>query len=79
MGIKNSYVARLSIGNDQKFDEHIRTVCIKAQRKLIVLMKIRKYLKFNKLKILFKTFFEFRFKCCPLTRMFHSINTIRRL
>ena len=38
-------------------------------------MRIRKYLDFNKTRILFKRFFESQFKYCPLTWMFYSRNT----
>ena len=42
--------------------------------KFSVLMRIRKYLDFNKTRILFKGFFESQFKYCPLTWMFYSRN-----
>ena len=48
----------ITIENELKFDEHISNVCMKAQRKHTMLRKIRKYLAFDKLQILFKTFFK---------------------
>ena len=39
-----------------KFDEYISNVCKKAQRRLAVLTRIKKYLDFKKLRLLFKTF-----------------------
>lgn len=39
--------------DELKFDEHICNVCMKAQRTLIVLTRIRKYLAFDKLRIFF--------------------------
>ena len=48
----------ITIENELKFDEHISNVCMKAQRKHKMLRRIRKYLTFDKLQILFKTFFK---------------------
>ena len=42
----------ITIDNDLKFDEHLNNVCLKANRKLSALMRIRKYLDFNKTRIL---------------------------
>ena len=39
----------ITIDNELKFDEYISNVCKKAQRKLTVLARIKKYLDFNKL------------------------------
>ena len=47
--------------------------------KLSALMRIRKYLDFNKTRILFKGFFESQFKYCPLTCMFYSRNTNNKM
>ena len=42
-------------------------------------MRIRKYLDFKKIRILFKGFFEAQFKYCSLTCMFYSRSTNRRI
>ena len=47
----------ITIANELKFDEHLSNVCLKANRKLSALMIMRKYLDFNKIRILFKGFF----------------------
>ena len=60
----------VTIKNELKFDEHLNNVCLKVNRKLPAL-RIRQYLDFNKIRILFKGFFESQFKCCPLTWMFY--------
>ena len=65
----------ITIDNELKFYVHISNVYMKAQRKLTVLTRIKKYLDFDKLQILFKTFFESQFKYCPLTWMFYSRTT----
>ena len=57
---------RRTIDNELKFDEHIKHVCLKANRKLSALMRIRRFLEFNKTRMLFKGFFESQFKYCPL-------------
>ena len=69
----------ITIDNDLKFDEHLNNVCLKANRKLSALIRIRKYLDFNKTRILFKGFFESQFKYCPLTWMFYSRNTDNKI
>ena len=69
----------ITIDNELKFDEHISNVCDKAQRKLTVLTRIKKYLDFNKLRLLFKTFFDSQFKYCPLTWMFYSRTTNNKI
>ena len=69
----------ITIDNELKFDEHISDICKKAQRKLTVLTRIRRYLDFNKVQLLFKTFFDSQFKYCPLTWMFYSRTTNNKI
>ena len=45
-----------TIDNELKFNEYISSVCKKAQRKLTVLTRIKKYLDFKKLRLLLKIF-----------------------
>ena len=68
----------IAIDNKLNFDKHISNVCMKAQRKLAVLTRIKKDLAFDKLRILFKTFFESQFKYCPLRWMFLSKHVFRQ-
>ena len=42
----------ITIDNELKFDVHISNICKKAQRKLTILMRLKKYLDFEKLRIL---------------------------
>ena len=44
-----------------------------------VLTRMRKYLYFNKVGLLFKSFFESQFNYCPLTLMFYSTKTNNRI
>ena len=70
----------ITIDNELKFDEHITNIRIKANRKLTVLIRMmRKYLDFSKVRLLLKSFFEFCFKCCPVTWMFNSRKTNNRI
>lgn len=65
----------ITIDNELKFDELIDNVSMKALRKFTVLMTIRKYLDFNKLRILFKIFLESQYKYCLVTWMVDGRNT----
>ena len=67
------------LGNETKFDEHLKNLCLIANRKLSSLLRIKKYLNFNKMRILFKAFFKSQFKYCPLTWIFCSRNTNNRI
>ena len=69
----------ITIDNELKLDEYISNVCKKTQRKLTVLTRIKKYLGFNQLRLLFKTFFDSQFKYCSLTRMFYSRTTNNKI
>ena len=62
-----------------KLDEHLANICIKTNRKLTVLTKVRKYLDFTKVILLCKSFFESLIKYCPLTWMFYSRKTNNRI
>ena len=46
----------ITIDNELKFDEYVSNVRKKVQRKFTILTRIKKYLDFNKLRLLFKTF-----------------------
>ena len=61
---------QITISNEFKFDEHLINICIKANRKLTLSTRMRKYLDFNKVRLPFKSFFESQFKHCPLPLMF---------
>ena len=69
----------ITTDNELKFGEHLSNVCLKTNWKLSALMRIRKYLDFKKISILFKGFLEAQFKYCPLTWMFYSRSANRRI
>ena len=66
-GNRADKLLEIRIDNEFKFDEHVTNICLKANRKLTVFTKMRKYLDFNKVRLLFKSLFESQFKYCPLT------------
>ena len=66
----------VTIDNELKFDEHLNNVCLKANRKLSALMRMKKFLDFN---IVFKGLSDFQFKYCPLTWMFCKRNTNHKI
>ena len=59
----------ITIDNELKFDEHLNNVCLNANMKLSALMRIRKYLDFNKTRIL-KDFFNHSSNIAPLRGCF---------
>ena len=65
----------ITIDHELKFDEYTNNVCKKAQRKLTILTRMKKYQDLNKLRLLFKTLFDCQFKYCPLNWMFYSRTT----
>ena len=69
----------ITIDNELKFDEHLNNVFLKANRKLSALMRIIKFLDFNKTRMLFEGFFDSQFKYCPRTWMFYSRNLNHRI
>ena len=47
-------------------------VCSKANRKITILNRMLKFLKFEKKRVLIKVYFESQFKYCPLLWKFHE-------
>jgi len=62
----------VTIDDDLKFDQHITTLCVKANHKLTALNRIGRFLSVEKKRILYKAFVESQFKYCPLVWMFCS-------
>ena len=69
----------IMIDVELKFDEHLTIICMKANRKLAVLTRTRKYLDFNKVRLLFKSFLNPSSNICPFTSMFYSRKTNDRI
>ena len=72
----------MKFDNKISFDEHIRNLCIKGNRKLHALSRVTPYMNFSKRRILMNAFFKSQFSYCPLVWMCHSCannNKINRL
>ena len=54
------------------FDEHVKTLCSKANNKLRALARTTPYMSVEKKKILMNSFFNAQFNYCPLVWMLHS-------
>ena len=67
-------VKLLGIHIDKKlnFEYHIKNILKRANNKLHALMRVRKYLSWEKLRLLMKCFIESQFNYCPLIWMCHS-------
>ena len=62
----------LTINRNLDFDEHVASLCKKANQKLLALYRIAPYMGTNKLRILMKSFVEAQFSYCSLIWMFWS-------
>ena len=71
------------IDSELSFDQHISSICSKANKKLHALGRIATFISFNKRRTLMKAFTESQFNYCPQIWMLHSrtmnskINRIR--
>ena len=62
----------ITLDNNLKFGKHVSNICSKANRKLIALTRVAKFLRFKKSRILFTVFFESQVRYCSLLWMFHG-------
>ena len=60
-------------GSELSFDQHISSICTKANKKSYTLGRITSFMSFEKRRTLMKAFIESQFNYCPLVWMFHSI------
>ena len=58
----------VNLDNKLKLYDDLYNVCLKANRKLSALSRIKKYLDFNKMGILSRAFLNY----CPVTLMFYN-------
>ena len=61
-----------TIDNQLKFDDHIKSMCKEAGKKISALSKIAPYLNEDKRKLLMKTFVLTFFNYCSLVLMYRS-------
>ena len=62
----------MEIGRNLNFDDHVISLCKKAGRKLAVLARLSKFMRFKQKRILMKIFVKSQFGYCPLIWMLHS-------
>ena len=62
----------LDIDRNLNFNEHVSSLCRKADNKMSVLTRLSNFMNFKQRRILLKTFIESQFGYCPLICMFHS-------
>ena len=60
------------IDNKLNFNEHVSSLCKKANQKLHALARVSKYMNTAKLCLIKKAFINAQFGYCPLVWMFHS-------
>ena len=68
-GTRTVKLLDISVDNNLRFDEHLITcnICMKANKKLTALTRLRKYLDNDTASTLFQVLFESQFQYCPLT------------
>ena len=62
---KTKKLLGVEIERTLNFDEHVKSLCKKAGRKLSVLSRLSSYMTVKQKKILMKSFFESQFGYCP--------------
>ena len=63
---------RVKIDYKLNFDEHVKTLCSKANNKLRALARTTPYMSVEKNKMLINSFFKAQFNYCPLLWLLHS-------
>ena len=69
---KTQKLLGVEIERTLNFDEHVKSLCKKAGRKLSVLSRLSSYMTVKQKRILMKSFFESQFGYCPLVWMFYN-------
>ena len=67
------------IDQNLNFEEHITILLKEANKKLHALMRNKKYMTQDKLRLVMKTFIESQFNYCPLLWMCHSRDLNHRI
>jgi len=67
------------IDQNLNFEKHITSILKEANKKLHALMRIKRYLTQDKLRLIMKTFIESQFNYCPLVWMCHSRDLNNRI
>ena len=81
-GSQHQKLLGVNIDKNLKLNNSTPDICMKTGRKLTALERLRRFLPFNKRRLLMKSFIESQFSYCPLVWMFrdrNSNNKINRL
>ena len=78
--IQNSYIKassseellRIKTDSNLNFNDHIISLCSKANKELSALSRVSKYMSINKRRMLMKSYIFSQFNYCPLVWMCHS-------
>ena len=69
----------VQIDQNLNFEKHITSILKEANKKLHALMRIKRYLTQDKLRLIMKTFIESQFNYCPLVWMCHNRDLNNRI
>ena len=69
----------VQIDKNLDFKEHITSLLKEGNKKLHALMRVKKYMTKDKLRLIMRTFIESQFNYCPLLWMCHSRDLNRRI
>ena len=81
---KSEHLLGVTIDSNLTFEEHINSLCKKANQKLHALSRVANYMSMEKRRILLNTFITSQFNYCPLVWMScnrtlnHKINKIHQ-
>ena len=67
------------LDKDLSFEMHVTSICKKASRKLTAIARYSKFLTFEKLRSLLKSFLESQFSYSPFVWMFHNKNAYSKI
>ena len=76
---ENVKLLGVTIDNRLNFNDHVKMLCVKANRQLKVMYRFKNLLGTKEKMTLFKAFIVSIFNFCPTAWMFCSINSIRKM
>ena len=76
---KSQKLLGVEIDRTLNFNDHVRTLCNNAGKKLSVLARLSNFMSITQKRIIMKSFIESQFGYCPLVWMFHSRSLNNRI
>ena len=67
-----STVLEIEIDHNLNFEDHIKTICTKAAKKLHALQRIANFIDYSQRNLLFQSIIKSQFSYCPIAWMFCS-------